>query len=117
VNQPVSNTPQEDPVQEPDSQTVEQCITYLSCRDDTSRFVGLAMLYSFLTHIQDTNVLVRCWKSLNPRFLDRLLKSGKCHSRLCWALRGVNKRGLRWDDMKQGELARNLRRKQEIWLS
>ncbi|PUU80541.1 hypothetical protein B9Z19DRAFT_722519 [Tuber borchii] len=117
VNQPMSDAPQENSTQEPDSQTVEQCITYLSCKDDTSRFVGLAMLSSFLTHIQDINVLVRCWKSLNPRFLDRLLKSGKCHSRLCWALRGVNKRGLRRDGMKQAELVRNLRRKQKIWLS
>ncbi|RPB05748.1 DUF1941-domain-containing protein [Choiromyces venosus 120613-1] len=76
VNQPVPGTPQENPTQEPDSQTVEQCITYLSRKDDTTRFVGLAMLSSLLTHIKDINVLTRCWKSLNPRFLGRLLKSG-----------------------------------------
>ncbi|KAG0129785.1 Neurochondrin-domain-containing protein [Tuber indicum] len=76
VNQPMSDTPQANPTQEPDSQTVEQCINYLRRKDDTSRFVGLAMLSSFLTHIQDVDVLTRCWKSLNPRFLDRLLKSG-----------------------------------------
>ncbi|PWW72699.1 DUF1941-domain-containing protein [Tuber magnatum] len=77
VNQPVSGTSHDNPTQEPDSQTVEQCIAYLSCKDDTSRFVGLAMLSSFLTHIQDINVLARCWKSLNPRFLDRLLRSAR----------------------------------------
>lgn len=59
-----------------DSQTVEQCLSFLSRKDDTSRFVGLAMLSSFLTHIQDRQVLIRCWEALDPRFLDRLLKSG-----------------------------------------
>lgn len=63
-----------------DSQTVEQCLGFLSRKDDTSRFVGLAMLSSLLTHLQDRAALVRCWEALDPRFLDRLLKSGACAS-------------------------------------
>lgn len=63
-----------------DSQTVEQCLGFLSRKDDTSRFVGLAILSSLLTHLQDPAVLVRCWEALDPRFLDRLLKAGLCAS-------------------------------------
>lgn len=63
-----------------DSQTVEQCLGFLSRMDDTSRFVGLAILSSLLTHLQDRTVLVRCWEALDPRFLDRLLKAGACAS-------------------------------------
>lgn len=63
-----------------DSQTVEQCLGFLSRKDDTSRFVGLAILSSLLTHLQDRTVLVRCWEALDPRFLDRLLKAGACAS-------------------------------------
>lgn len=61
-----------------DSQTVEQCISFLSRKDDTSRFVGLAILSSLLTHLQDHAALVRCWEALDLRFLDRLLKAGAC---------------------------------------
>lgn len=61
-----------------DSQTVEQCLGFLSRKDDTSRFVGLAILSSLLTHLQDRAALVRCWEALDPRFLDRLLKAGAC---------------------------------------
>lgn len=61
-----------------DSQTVEQCLGFLSRKDDTSRFVGLAILSSLITHLQDRAVLVRCWEALDPRFLDRLLKAGAC---------------------------------------
>lgn len=60
-----------------DSSTVDQCLTMLRRKDDTSRFVGLAILSSLLNHIQDPGVLSRCLDSLDPRFLDRLLRAGK----------------------------------------
>ncbi|KAL7274099.1 hypothetical protein RUND412_003020 [Rhizina undulata] len=60
-----------------DSQTIEQCITFLHQKDDTSRFVGLAMLSSLLTHVQDLSVLSKCWAALDSKFLDRLLKAGE----------------------------------------
>ena len=62
-----------------DSSTVDQCLTMLRRKDDTSRFVGLAILSSLLNHIQDPGVLSRCLDSLDPRFLDRLLRAGKPH--------------------------------------
>lgn len=59
------------------SSIVEQCLSLLKHKDDTSRFVGLAMLLSVYNHIQDVKVLERCTKALNPTFLDRLLRAGR----------------------------------------
>ncbi|KAH8153040.1 uncharacterized protein LAJ45_02627 [Morchella importuna] len=61
----------------PPPETVQQCLTLLSRRDDTSRFVGLALLSSLLSHITDRTLLLQCWAALPPTFLDRLLRAGK----------------------------------------
>lgn len=52
----------------------------LKSKDDTSRFVGLALLKSVLDNsaeIQtDEATIVSLWESVPPRFLDRLLRTG-----------------------------------------
>jgi len=58
---------------------ISQCLSLLSQNDDTSRFVGLAMVLSISTHVSDpTSVFQRCAATLKPSFLDRLLRAGKC---------------------------------------
>jgi len=58
---------------------VSQCLSLLSQNDDTSRFVGLAMVLSISNHVADpTSVFQRCAAALKPSFLDRLLRAGKC---------------------------------------
>ncbi|KAI9733772.1 MAG: hypothetical protein M1818_007186 [Claussenomyces sp. TS43310] len=58
-----------------------QMKTLLSAKDDTSRFVGLALLKAVLDNqsglMQDENQLKTLWSAISPRFLDRLLRSGK----------------------------------------
>lgn len=52
----------------------------LKAKDDTSRFVGLALLKSVLDNQpqlqQDTAQLLGLWESISPKFLDRLLRAG-----------------------------------------
>lgn len=57
---------------------LEKIHALLESKDDTSRFVGLALLKSVLedeavTSSPDT--VGSLWKSLSPKFLDRLLRS------------------------------------------
>jgi hypothetical protein len=50
----------------------------LKAKDDTSRFVGLALLKSVLDNgqlVQDPGPLRTLWESLSPKFLDRLLRA------------------------------------------
>jgi hypothetical protein len=50
----------------------------LQAKDDTSRFVGLALLKSVLDNAglaQDPERLRTCWEALSPKFLDRLLRA------------------------------------------
>jgi hypothetical protein len=53
----------------------------LSAKDDTSRFVGLALLKSLLDNQpqlrEGVAQLVIIWDAISPKFLDRLLKSGQ----------------------------------------
>ena len=57
---------------------VSDCLSLLSRSDDTSRFVGLAMMLSIVNHIQDpSDILGRSMETLNPIFLDRLLNAGQ----------------------------------------
>lgn len=58
-----------------ESQTVTQCLTYLREKDDTARFVGLAMLASILKNVKDRTIIRHCWDAINLKFLDRLLKA------------------------------------------
>lgn len=56
---------------------VSQCIGLLSRKDDTSRFVGLAMMLSIAQRVSEPAIVLEsCAKALNPVFLDRLLKAG-----------------------------------------
>jgi hypothetical protein len=58
---------------------VDQVILLLKSRDDTSKFVGLAVLKTILDNQQelrrDPVIITRCWNAISPRFLDRLLRA------------------------------------------
>jgi hypothetical protein len=52
----------------------------LQARDDTSRFVGLALLKSVLDNgqfAQDPEQLRKSWEAVPPKFLDRLLRASR----------------------------------------
>ena len=58
-----------------------QKIQYLlKSKDDTARFVGLAILKSALDNSpelrQDEDAVTALWVSISPNFLDRLLRTG-----------------------------------------
>jgi hypothetical protein len=58
--------------------TFEKMQELLRAKDDTSIFVGLALLKTVLDNgqlIQDPARLELLWQSLSPRFLDRLLRA------------------------------------------
>lgn len=60
------------------SLTFEKMQELLKARNDTSRFVGLALLKSVLDNgqlIQDPERLRVLWESISPKFLDRLLRA------------------------------------------
>lgn len=52
----------------------------LGAKDDTSRFVGLALLKSVLDNTRevrdDEEAIVALWESIPPKFLDRLIRTG-----------------------------------------
>ncbi|KAJ6444680.1 ATPases NBP35 [Purpureocillium lavendulum] len=60
--------------------TIENIHQLLRTKDDTKRFVGLALLKSVLDNSprlrQDQQVVQALWASISARFLDRLLKTG-----------------------------------------
>ncbi|KAK8048498.1 hypothetical protein PG994_010228 [Apiospora phragmitis] len=64
----------------PQSEQVEKIQQLLRANDDTSRFVGLALLKSTLDNSEDIRenkeVIVVLWDSISVKFLDRLLKTG-----------------------------------------
>ncbi|KAK3682659.1 Neurochondrin-domain-containing protein [Podospora appendiculata] len=68
--------------QEPGSvaQQIQQIQTLLKAKDDTSRFVGLALLKTVLDNAEDVRndegAIVTLWESIPPKFLDRLIKTG-----------------------------------------
>lgn len=58
----------------------EKIQSLLKAKDDTSRFVGLALLKSVLDErhlVQDPTALSTLWKCISPKFLDRLLRAGR----------------------------------------
>lgn len=61
------------------AQGLEQTLVLLKKKDDTSRFVGLALLKSILDNREDlrkdTIVVKSCWDAVPAKFLDRLLRS------------------------------------------
>lgn len=60
--------------------SVEKIVQLLKAKDDTSRFVGLALLKSTLDTSEelrgDEAAVTALWASISPRFLDRLLRTG-----------------------------------------
>jgi hypothetical protein len=60
---------------------LDQTLALLEQRDDTSRFVGLALLKSLLDNHEelrnDPKVVSRCLAAASVTFLDRLLRSGE----------------------------------------
>lgn len=60
---------------------LDQIKGLLGAKDDTSRFVGLALLKAVLDNNEplreDVNQIVSFWSAISPRFLDRLLKAGQ----------------------------------------
>ncbi|TVY85006.1 Uncharacterized protein LSUE1_G003438 [Lachnellula suecica] len=60
------------------SSTFEKMQSLLKAKDDTSRFVGLALLKSVLDNgqlVQDPARINVLWEALSPKFLDRLLRA------------------------------------------
>ncbi|KAI1645326.1 DUF1941-domain-containing protein [Daldinia loculata] len=60
--------------------SIEKIQQLLKAKDDTSRFVGLALLKSVLDNSpelqSEKEVIVSLWDSISPKFLDRLLCTG-----------------------------------------
>lgn len=61
------------------AQGIEQTLVLLKAKDDTSRFVGLAILKSILDNREDlqkdVTVIKSCWEAVPAKFLDRLLRA------------------------------------------
>ncbi|KAK0646304.1 Neurochondrin-domain-containing protein [Cercophora newfieldiana] len=60
--------------------SIEKIETLLKAKDDTSRFVGLALLKSVLDNSQELrsneDAVVKLWESIPSKFLDRLIRTG-----------------------------------------
>ena len=68
--------PQLDP-----SKGLQQALALLKAKDDTSRFVGLALLKSILDNNaelqNDPKIISECWAAIPTKFVDRLLRAGE----------------------------------------
>lgn len=73
---PKSGSPE--PVKDP-SKALDQTLALLRAKDDTSRFVGLALLKPILDNKigfrEDAVIIERCWAAIPARFIDRLLRA------------------------------------------
>ncbi|KAI9723390.1 MAG: hypothetical protein M1812_001274 [Candelaria pacifica] len=71
---------QPEPVLDP-AATLDRTLTLLETKDDTSRFVGLALLKSILDNQEslrnNPKTILRCWAAVSSTFLDRLLCSDR----------------------------------------
>ncbi|EGZ72249.1 DUF1941-domain-containing protein [Neurospora tetrasperma FGSC 2509] len=78
TQQSVMNEPTQQQTGQPDP--IQNAQTLLRAKDDTSRFVGLALLKSVLDNseeLRNNQEAVRgLWKSVPSKFLDRLIKTG-----------------------------------------
>lgn len=67
------------------SKALDQTLTLLKTKDDTSRFVGLALLKSILDEEvefqKNTMIIERCWTAIPAKFIDRLLKAVRNENR------------------------------------
>ena len=65
---------------EADAANITKIQALLKAKDDTQRFVGLALLKTVLDNSQqlreDEQVVTSLWASISPKFLDRLLRTG-----------------------------------------
>ncbi|KAG6108113.1 hypothetical protein E4U13_006620 [Claviceps humidiphila] len=63
-----------------DAATIAKIKSLLQAKDDTQRFVGLALLKSVLDNTlelrADESTIKQLWASVSPRFLDRLIATG-----------------------------------------
>ncbi|OTB06754.1 hypothetical protein M426DRAFT_72007 [Hypoxylon sp. CI-4A] len=63
-----------------DAASIEKIRRLLKTKNDTSRFVGLALLQSVLDNSpelqSDKGVIVSLWEAISPKFLGRLLSTG-----------------------------------------
>lgn len=79
---PNTNQP---PAVNPLAKDLEKALEFLRAKDDTSRFVGLALLKPVLeqelsqqsgTEVEATSAMIeQCWRAIPVKFLDRLLKA------------------------------------------
>ena len=62
-----------------DADPFDRTISLLRSRDDTSRFVGLALVKSLLDNQpalrEDAAIISQVWAAISPTFLDRLLRA------------------------------------------
>lgn len=60
--------------------SLQKIVELLKAKDDTSKFVGLALLKSALDNSpklrQDENTVLQLWNSISPKFLNRLIRTG-----------------------------------------
>ncbi|KAK2009196.1 DUF1941-domain-containing protein [Colletotrichum eremochloae] len=60
--------------------SLDQIQSMLTATDDTSRFVGLALLKTLLDNSEelrnDADTVSALWESISPKFLDRLVRTG-----------------------------------------
>lgn len=77
--EPAAN-PAGDAASSSEAATIANIHQLLRTKDDTKRFVGLAMLKSVLDNSpqlrEDQQVVQALWSSISAKFLDRLLKTG-----------------------------------------
>lgn len=70
----------EQPGSQNQNASLERIIGLLKAKDDTSRFVGLALLKSTLDSSEqlrnNKTVVITLWSSISAKFLDRLLRTG-----------------------------------------
>lgn len=85
VVDPISNMPghngdSQSAHTEKESASLSKVQQFLKAKDDTSRFVGLALLKSVLDNSPelqgDEETITSLWNSISPKFLDRLLRTG-----------------------------------------
>lgn len=61
--------------------SIDKALTLLTAHDDTSKFVGLALLKSLLDNHEelrnDSNLISKCWAAVSAKFLDRLLRASQ----------------------------------------
>ncbi|KAK4211937.1 Neurochondrin-domain-containing protein [Rhypophila decipiens] len=80
MDQATNSQPSQEVPPGQDQFNVQKIQALLTAKDDTSRFVGLALLKSLLDNSeqvrQDVNTMTAVWQTISPKFLDRLIKTG-----------------------------------------